>query len=512
DGVRQEDGAIDWQNPKELNSDLITVDIHSLDFYPTGYEAEVERLGYKNKSKEWLDSLYYSFALIRMDTLINWKDYWIGEGVYWDNLQHVESKYPSGVLMRDWVYSQSEANWDIPFTWMMINGIDPAKIKAIWNDEFQDTYISTKEFEKRLKLIYQTCDDKVLDIYVSNLDKTLGEVDKMAAGYICAGGLTTVDSVGLTGGRLNTSQWASTVYATCPEFKKFAAQKLGGVKVSSEAVKMLNNYYKNVAAAQQQATKKVQAKFWSEYQEGVKEISDIDGQEVQRMADNYQKMYYEELNFNIKEVAAQLGIPADTEMPSGTRGYVASVGTPGWLNIDRQIRASLDSRTSVDVTLDGKNAKIAYQEMTVELTNESDFDRVLTYLLPKEMTSYQRVIKRDGAKFTETLNEFMKYDLLVVGFKGEDVSLAFEENISPKDYKLAVKPSSMDRLNALMSESGKGADARKDLTASIKNQIRQRVLTDKMEPYKKMQRFRNELAGTIFPCYDFPLYTDEGPK
>ncbi|MFT7613845.1 MAG: hypothetical protein ACI9J3_002825, partial [Parvicellaceae bacterium] len=42
DGVRQEDGAIDWQNPKELNSDLITVDIHSLDFYPTGYEAEVE--------------------------------------------------------------------------------------------------------------------------------------------------------------------------------------------------------------------------------------------------------------------------------------------------------------------------------------------------------------------------------------------------------------------------------------------------------------------------------------
>jgi len=619
DGVRQKDGAIDWQNPKELNRDLTTVDIHSLDFYPAGYEAHVEKLGHQNKSKAWLDSLYYSFAGFStgyQDVAVS--SYYVAGGRMTNEearILGIDPNSATGNLSMESLSAQQLIKLGYAYmdTVVFDEGvdyqIDPSKIKAIWSDEFQNTYIATKEFEERLKVIFSSCKEEYLSLYVRNIEHDLYFTDSIIVKENCSAmnfdtpvneevrvrhilirqnnvnGKKLADSVKSElvnhGNFKELSQLTADVDANgdannegvydwfrrgtmvpefeeycfshvvgsigvvetqfgfhvveilgkreaapegkgsfaelifdpvdvdiCNQFKKFAAQKLGGVKVSSESVKVLNNYYKNVAAAQQQAAKKVQDKLWSEYQDGVKEINNIESQEVERIADNYQKMYYEELNFNIKEVSAQLGIPADTELPADEfrkRGYVGTIASPGWLNVDRQIRESLDNRTSVDVTLDGKNAKIAYEEMTVEVSNEANFDRVLTYLLPKELTSYQRVTKRDGAKFTETLNEFMEYDLLVVGFKGEEVSLVLEEGVSPKAYELSLKPSSMDRLNALMTESGKGMDARKNLTSSIKNKIRQKVLTDKMKPYKEMQRFRNELAGTLFPCYDFPL-------
>lgn len=43
-------------------------------------------------------------------------------------------------------------------------GVNPAKIKAIWNDKFSNTLIATKEFEERLKFMHTQCDENILDL------------------------------------------------------------------------------------------------------------------------------------------------------------------------------------------------------------------------------------------------------------------------------------------------------------------------------------------------------------
>ncbi|MBL4703573.1 MAG: hypothetical protein JKY54_03570 [Flavobacteriales bacterium] len=118
------------------------------------------------------------------------------------------------------------------------------------------------------------------------------------------------------------------------------------------------------------------------------------------------------------------------------------------------------------------------------------------------MTSYQRVTKRKGDLYTENLNELIQYDLLVVGFIGDEVSLKLESNIKPGVEEVSLKPSSIERLSALMSEVGKGP-VRNELTSSIKNQIRVKLLTDKMKVYTDMATFRHKISRVIFPCAEY---------
>lgn len=58
DGVKDSMGEIIWKNPQPLSKPLKTVEITSLDFYPPGYEKQMNSWGYLNRS--FIDSLYYS--------------------------------------------------------------------------------------------------------------------------------------------------------------------------------------------------------------------------------------------------------------------------------------------------------------------------------------------------------------------------------------------------------------------------------------------------------------------
>ena len=51
-----------------------------------------------------------------------------------------------------------------------IMGINPAIIQVIKSDKYQNTLIATKDFEARLKVIFKTCNDKVLELYINNLN------------------------------------------------------------------------------------------------------------------------------------------------------------------------------------------------------------------------------------------------------------------------------------------------------------------------------------------------------
>src|SRR5690606_26012945 len=58
--------------------------------------------------------------------------------------------------------------------------INPTSIMAVKTDNFSQTFLATKEFEQRLKVLHKIQNAQSLfDLYVNNTDKNLWEVDEM---------------------------------------------------------------------------------------------------------------------------------------------------------------------------------------------------------------------------------------------------------------------------------------------------------------------------------------------
>jgi hypothetical protein len=140
-GTRDENGNMNWTDPKELDNYLVMIDIDMLDFLPEGFRASVEAgLPFRNHevaTNQLSDSLYYSLS--------------------------------------DLSDSSDAASESAGC------GIDPAIIKTIHDKKYQNTFIATREFETRLKEIFGACDKDILEIYINNLEKNLYEADSLAA-------------------------------------------------------------------------------------------------------------------------------------------------------------------------------------------------------------------------------------------------------------------------------------------------------------------------------------------
>ena len=96
--------------------------------------------------------------------------------------------------------------------------VDPLSIKSVRTSKFENTFLATKEFEERLKVVHGLSNgQEVLTMYVNNLDKNLWEVDAKVAQ--------------LLNGKNKTI------------FEKFAAMKLTTVEGNSENARELAKVY-----------------------------------------------------------------------------------------------------------------------------------------------------------------------------------------------------------------------------------------------------------------------------
>lgn len=194
-GVRDENGKMKWNDPKPIENWLVSVYLDLLDFLPEGFERAVEEglpyRNYKSNNKHLSDSLYYSLQ----PGNINLGQETPGLDYMPLNLQESDSSS------------------------CLTCGINPASIKTLKDKKFQNTLISTREFQVRLGVIFKTCRQDVLDIYTSNLDKNLWECDSLA-GLVLAG---------------------STLQG---RFKAFASEKLTKVKEGRTNASALSEFYK----------------------------------------------------------------------------------------------------------------------------------------------------------------------------------------------------------------------------------------------------------------------------
>ena len=437
-GEKLPNGQINWVNPIELEKYLVPVDITSLNFYPPNYENKLSELGYGEKGKKWKDSLYFSFTetpevvapekQASLDDLVGF----LGSGPT-EKKMKVQKKF-----------------------------INPIKIKTIWNAKFNNTLLATKEFEERLKVIFSTCDNSLLELYINNIEKNMYEIDDMA--------------------------FAKSGNA---KFKEFAERKDGKVKVNEAFAKNLSKYYEQQSKKNQEAITALRDKFYKKQnelnQQFKKAQNDHAKKEVEIASNNFAKEYEK----NKTEVYKQLGFK---EGPV----YKATITSIGWNNIDKYVMDATVSRTTTKITYNGKTATITYKPFGVEVADKASYDRIYAYLLADGLYSFQRMNEQE-AGFTEKLNGFFTYRLVIVGYKGEQAYLFQQDALSKDGGKIIadMKTVNADELKSALQQNNKMSnDVIEDLHfEKIKVENDKRVNEN-----MKMEELRENLWPVIAPC------------
>ncbi len=107
-------------------------------------------------------------------------------------------------------------------------GINPAKIKTIWDPHFQNTLLSTREFEERISWIHRSAKNDILDLYINNPDKDLSYIDSLAAGKIIK---------------------ERKIHTIGNQFLSFASRHDGKIKNGNKQFDKLKEYYHRKATA-----------------------------------------------------------------------------------------------------------------------------------------------------------------------------------------------------------------------------------------------------------------------
>lgn len=533
EGKRLPDGTIDWVNPKPIVKDLIPVDILSLDFYPPHYLDSLKSWGYNTKDKKFTDSLYYSFAAMfgnkslvpRMrfseaDTIAYGS---AGERIFIQNcavchsmgsnkitgpgLENVMSRVPGETWLKKFIKNNksliasgdSYANKifkenghadmtvfdfisDEDLTALLNyiknpsmtsenrgDGINPAKIKTIWSKEFQNTLLSTREFEERLQFIFTTCNEDYLNIYINNIDKNLSSIDSIAYGLTGKG-----------------------------EFLKFAARGDGKVKNGNKNVELLKAYYAQKSKMFTEAITKTVNEFWNKQNKKTEDGADRRTEQYNAEQDRIQDNFKKELDLNLDEAYRQLG--KKRPLPTPSNPYGVHIATTGWYNVDAYVLVSTANRTTLDYTdpQTGKKAIIKYEPFSASIEDYKKYDRVLVYLIPNELNSFMRVNNKNEV-FEEKLNELITYKMVCIAYKGEESFYYSEDNVTHKNYPVSLVKTTNAEIQNNVNKL-KNLSQVKAMNDELNYMAFEKEETKRQVELAKINELTNKVRPVIFPC------------
>ncbi len=455
DGVHDSTGKINWVNPKPIEKRLQTYDITALDFYPPTYIPTVKALGKNYQNKKYTDSLYYSFS--------GWP-----HGNRTDMPEKNASPLPDSSSISD--TSRLVENYTYSYQ------IDPAKMKTIRNNKFNNTIIATKEFEERLHYMHSLCTDEILEIYLKNLDKPLYITDQLIADK--------------TTGEIRK------------KFLLFAARKDGGVNIANGLQQKLNNYYQQKSQAYREAVEKSWAKYNAELLR-LNNIADTKSREAAlRNFTREENNFKEELCINLTDAYKQIGVKRncnDTIVPPADKFYSVTITTTGWKNLDAYVMEATFKRQSMEHKdpATGKVAKLISKEVNIKIDNEELFDRVLVYLIPDSLSSFQLVQKK-GKNYKENLNTLFKYDAVVLAYKGEQPYFYRQSIAEAKEYTFSLSALTEAELNAALKIYA--LNKTKELQTEFEYQLFEQQEMLRQLQLRKDQEFREKVAASIFNC------------
>lgn len=384
--------------------------------------------------------------------------------------------------------------------------IPPSKVLAIWNKKFDKTILATQDFEDRMKAIHNTCDERVFDVYVNNLNEPLWKLDERVVkmGY--------------------------------PEFRKFADQKVGSLKLKEDHQKNLQAFYKD-------AVKTIQSKGKDAMLKSLKKDEDWDlSMQKERNSEAYRKGSREVLNrteesdFNLKHLSKQLGTTLGFTLSSATFSGTNSTGFPktnssntaGFapykrtkynlpivVNIDRLTPDLLSAKESMTVNqMDkSKSAKLVYTPFNVHVASSKNYDRLYFYLMPDELNSFERLDFTSGILNTK-LNDEMKYRGTIVGMNEKGYFLYPINALKPGNLgTIQLVAVSEKEFNKRVNELNAGRNSNPmDMQSELNWLFKEKANYTVQKQRKKDAEFRAVVRPTIYSCGTRGVSIQDKPK
>ncbi|MCX6183293.1 MAG: hypothetical protein NT150_15375 [Bacteroidetes bacterium] len=266
EGKVQENGKLNWENPKALKKYLVNVPLKDLDFLPEGFTQKVETyVPYKNHkkaNKDLVDSLYYSLeqsTRTLVPLALKPRSEKITTSIIRNNKGGMDSTYyGSDAIATATAFSNQKK---------ISCGINPSSIKTIKTKEFSKSFIATKEFEDRVRALHKLdSGDAMLKIYVDHLNQDLCVSDSLVAEK-------------LSGKDKNI-------------FENFASQKCTNIKDAAIYQEQLSAYYSKKRNEYQKAQTDL-ISTWKNMQ--TKELNDLaatikkENERAEKMANNLPK-------------------------------------------------------------------------------------------------------------------------------------------------------------------------------------------------------------------------------
>ncbi len=339
--------------------------------------------------------------------------------------------------------------------------IPPSKVLAIWSEKFNNTNLATQDFEDRMRLIHETCDEALLDLYTKNLNELLWKLDEraVAMGY--------------------------------PQFQQFANQRVGKITIDDTHQKNLNVFYEKSI---QEIRKMGQQNFEEALRKERKwdnELQNERSKEIVRKGMRESQNLEEEYNFNHKNVRKQLGFTAGFRMTS-------NIG-----NIDKYVREATIARktTEIENPFTGEKGKITYDPVAAEVKNANEYGKLYLYLFSKEINSYQRLDFENG-KLDYSLNGDMNYSAMIVGInekgyfchqinvvRAGDLGIITLEETSEEEFDRRISTMNNTRVEKPMT-----------LTDELRWLFKEKANYEVQKQRKKEAEFRAMIRPTVFPC------------
>jgi len=362
--------------------------------------------------------------------------------------------------------------------------LSPAKVLAFWNNQFNNTNLATKDFEKRMQVIHQICKSRnkatttdLLNLYVNNLDKSIAYADEQA------------------------------VKLGFPQFQTFADEHIGNVDIKNKHLHNLRSFYeKSIQLFEDELDKnKRDVTLLEEKLQAELETERV--REKVRRSNREKQNFEEEKALNLKDVYKQLEI-------ENVVGFTITETSPANVyNIDRFVEETTKERKTATYTdpNTGKKATITYNPFSLEVAEYEKYEQLFVYLLPSKMNSFQRLNLTEG-KLNYPLNNLMDYDVVVLGIKDNRYFVSTHKKMNSGHLgKLKLKEIRENTLNRLLEKLTQKRDV--DQPMSFKDELQwlkvEQVYSQFQRKKIENERFIDRMRKIVFPCWKEEEINDE---
>lgn len=422
EGIRNDKGEMQWINPIKPRKHLIPVDLDELDFLPEGFQTAVDKgmpfKNHKKADKKLTDSLYYSLTKnMKSSDDINFAIY----------LDSVKNPY------------LNEYNRDIAI--YPCKGIEPASIKVLKTNKFSKTFIATRDFEKRLRVIHKLKRPELLDIYVNNLNLNMSTCDSMVLKKLPKNSSSSL------------------------KFADFARENLGNVKNLPKSIEKLGEYY----AKELEKTREQLEKVRNEYQT----ILDKKEEKAKKVENEYKQVLTKRLVYRLEKF-----------------GY--EVKNLGWSNIAKVLEPL--EKFKLEIVIQGGASYDYVNVYTVDKNIQSIF----------ALTSYDKILFNRGYNHDQFLlyKKLQSATVIVVAYK-DDIGYYAEQyfKVTPV-INIVLSPIETNKkdLRVKLRKLDQGHTSFNKIQVDLEYQA---VFYKERERKKKLMKereFINSLVRIAFEC------------